>query len=118
MRNTLLLRPDSIAEDTWCWLRLGEDGTPQGSIHAGSLVNAAAESGGLRVTVLVPGTECLLSRVEIPGRNRQKLLRAVPFALESTSTRLTVELPLIVRVPLAVTFAARRRIQSVFVSPL
>ena len=82
MRNTLLLRPDSIEEDTWRWLRLGEDGTPQGSIHAGSLVNAAAESGGLRVAVLVPGTECLLSRVEIPGRNRQKLLRAIPFALE------------------------------------
>jgi len=82
MRNTLLLRPDSIEEDAWCWLRLGEDGKPQGGIHAGSLVNAAGESAGLRVTVLVPGTECLLSQVKIPGRNRQKLLRAVPFALE------------------------------------
>jgi len=82
MRNTLLLRPDSIADDAWRWLRLGEDGTPQGSIHAGSLVNAVGESAGLRVTVLVPGTECLLSQVQIPGRNRQKLLRAVPFALE------------------------------------
>ena len=82
MRNTLLLRPDSVADDAWRWLRLGEDGKPQGSIHAGSLANAAAEAGGLRVTILVPGTECLLSQVKIPGRNRQKLLRAVPFALE------------------------------------
>ena len=82
MRNTLLLRPDSIEEDAWHWLRLGDDGTPQGGIHAGSLVNAGAEAAGLRVTVLVPGAECLLSRVKIPGRNRQKLLRAVPFALE------------------------------------
>jgi general secretion pathway protein L len=82
MRNTLLLRPDSIKEDAWRWLPLGEDGTPQGSVQAGSLVNAVAESSGLRITVLVPGTECLLSRVQFPGRNRQKLLRAVPFALE------------------------------------
>ena len=82
MRNTLLLRPDSVDDDAWRWLRLGEDGKPQGSLHAGSLVNAAGEAGGLRVTVLVPGTECLLSQVKIPGRNRQKLLRAVPFALE------------------------------------
>ncbi len=82
MRNTLLLRPDSIEDDAWRWLRLGDDAKPQGSIHAGSLANAAAEAGGLRVTVLVPGTECLLSQVKIPGRNRQKLLRAVPFALE------------------------------------
>jgi general secretion pathway protein L len=82
MRNTLLLRPDSIEDDSWRWLRLGDDAKPQGSIHAGSLANAAVEAGGLRVTVLVPGTECLLSQVKIPGRNRQKLLRAVPFALE------------------------------------
>ncbi|HYQ73471.1 MAG TPA: type II secretion system protein GspL, partial [Gammaproteobacteria bacterium] len=82
MRNTLLLRPDSVEDDAWCWLRLGEDGAPQGSIHAGSLASAAGEAGGLRVTVLVPGAECLHSQVKIPGRNRQKLLRAVPFALE------------------------------------
>jgi general secretion pathway protein L len=82
MRNTLLLRPDSIDEDVWRWLRLGDDGMPQGGIHAGSLVNAAGESAGLRVTVLVPATECLLSQVKVPGRNRQKLLRAIPFALE------------------------------------
>lgn len=82
MRNTLLLRPDSIEDDAWRWLRLSDDAGPQGSIHAGSLANAAAEADGLRVTVLVPGAECLLSQVKIPGRNRQKLLRAVPFALE------------------------------------
>jgi general secretion pathway protein L len=82
MRNTLLLRPDSIEDDVWRWLRLGDDGMPQGDVQTGPLVDAAAESSGLRVTALVPGTECLLSQVQIPGRNRQKLLRAVPFALE------------------------------------
>ena len=82
MRNTLLLRPDSIEDDVWRWLRLGDDGMPQGNVQTGPLVDAAAESSGLRVTALVPGTECLLSQVQIPGRNRQKLLRAVPFALE------------------------------------
>jgi general secretion pathway protein L len=82
MRNTMLLRPDSIEDDVWRWLRLGDDGMPQGNVQTGPLVDAAAESSGLRVTALVPGTECLLSQVQIPGRNRQKLLRAVPFALE------------------------------------
>lgn len=82
MRNALLLRPDSIEEDSWCWLRLGEDGKPQGGIQSGPLADAAAEAGGLRVTLLVPGEQCLLTRVQVPGRSRQKLLRAVPFALE------------------------------------
>ncbi len=82
MRNTLLLRADSVATETWRWLRLGPEGTPQGSIHAGTLQNAAEEAAGLRVVVLVAGTDCLLTEVTIPGKNRQKLLRAVPYTLE------------------------------------
>ena len=35
------------------------------------------------MVVLAPGADCLLTRVSIPGRSsRQKLLRAVPYALE------------------------------------
>jgi len=83
MRNTLLLRKDSSGEDGWRWLRLDASGEPQGSIHAGSLSDAAGEAPGLRVVVLAPGKDCLLTQVDIPGRSsRQKLLRAVPFALE------------------------------------
>ena len=82
MRNTLLLRKDSTDGDSWRWLRLDNDGQPQGSIHAGSLADAAGEAGGQRVVVLAPGEDCLLTRVNIPGRSRQKLLRAVPYALE------------------------------------
>ena len=82
MRNTLLLRKDSAEDDSWRWLRLDNSGQPQGSIHAGSLADAAGEAAGLRVVVLAPGKDCLLTRVNIPGRSRQKLLRAVPFALE------------------------------------
>ena len=82
MRNTLLLRADSLPEDTWRWVRLGPEGTPEGSISIGPLAAAAREAAGLRAVVLVPGTECLLTQVQIPGRNRQKLLRAIPYALE------------------------------------
>jgi general secretion pathway protein L len=82
MRNTLLLRKDLTDSDSWRWLRLDNDGQPQGSVHAGALADAAGEAGGQRVVVLAPGTDCLLTRVNIPGRSRQKLLRAVPYALE------------------------------------
>ena len=81
MRNTLLLRPDS-ATDGWRWLQLDNDGKPQGGIHSGSLADAAAAANGLRALVLVPGVECLLATVQIPGHNRKKLLRAAPYALE------------------------------------
>jgi len=85
MRNTLLLRADPVDAGSWRWLRLDQEGKPQGSIHAGSLGDAASEANGLRVVMLVPGIDCLLTSVSIPGSNRsnrKKLLRAVPFALE------------------------------------
>jgi len=81
MRNALLLRPDAAA-DGWRWLQLDDAGRPQGGTRSGSLEEAAAAANGLRAVVLAPGTECLLTSVQIPGHNRKKLLRAAPYALE------------------------------------
>ena len=82
MRNTLLLRKDPGNTSVWRWLNLDAEGRPQGSIHAGALTDAAREVSGQRIVVLVSGSDCLLTRVSIPGGSRQKLLRAVPYALE------------------------------------
>jgi general secretion pathway protein L len=82
MRNTLLLRKDPGNEAIWRWLQLDSEGVPQGSIHAGALADAAREASGQRIVVLVSGSDCLLTRVSMPAGSRQKLLRAVPYALE------------------------------------
>ncbi|MEZ5543272.1 MAG: type II secretion system protein GspL [Pseudomonadota bacterium] len=82
MRDTLLLKADSITGDSWRWLRLDPAGMPRSDVHAGPLAQAAQDAEGVRVVVLAPGDRCLLTSVRIPGRNRQKLLRAVPYALE------------------------------------
>ena len=82
MRNTLLLRKDPDNAAAWRWLKLDNEGQPRGSIHAGVLADAASEVSGQRIVVLAPGSDGLLTRVRIPGRGRQKLLRAVPYALE------------------------------------
>lgn len=81
MRNTLLLRPDPAA-DGWRWLLLDDDGRPQGGTGSGSLDAAAVAANGQRAVVLVPGIECLLTTVQVPGHNRKKLLQAAPYALE------------------------------------
>ena len=82
MRNTLLLRQDPGNESVWRWLQLDNEGRPQGSIHTGALADAASEASGQRIVVLVSGSDYLLTRVSLPGSSRQKLLRAVPYALE------------------------------------
>jgi general secretion pathway protein L len=82
MRNTLLIRTGQGQDGSCEWLPLDDAGQPVGRVRSGDLSAAAAEANGLRVVVLVPGIDCLLTQATIPGRNRQKLLRAVPFALE------------------------------------
>jgi general secretion pathway protein L len=82
LRNTLLLRADPVDNGAWHWLRLDTEGNQPGGTRTGSLAEAAAEAAGLKALVLAPAIDCLLTRVRIPGHNRQKLLRAVPYALE------------------------------------
>jgi general secretion pathway protein L len=82
MRNTLLIRVGQGEDGSCEWLPLDDAGQPVGRVRSGDLDAAAAEANGLRVVVLVPGIDCLLTQATIPGRNRQKLLRAVPYALE------------------------------------
>ena len=48
----------------------------------GGLADAGTRLSGQPVTVLVPAEDVLLTRVELPLRNRQRLLQAVPYALE------------------------------------
>lgn len=48
----------------------------------GTLEQAASQAQGRRVVVLVPGTEVLLTHVQVPTKQRQRMLRAIPYALE------------------------------------
>ena len=86
MRNTLLLRIGQHPGDTCEWVLLGADGQPAGTVQSGTLAEAAGMASGLRVSVLAPGSDCLLTTASIPGSNRQKLLKAVPYALEEQLT--------------------------------
>ncbi|MFV1973909.1 MAG: type II secretion system protein GspL [Thiohalobacterales bacterium] len=83
MRNTLLIRVGQDPAAGCHWLPLNNEGQATGVVRSGSLEEAAVEAQGLRVIALIPGVDCLLTTVKIPGRsNRQKLLRAIPYALE------------------------------------
>ena len=81
MRSSLLLRPGQDADGTCEWVLAGADGQPAGTVRSGTLEEAAAVASGLRVSVLAPASDCLLTSVSIPGSNRKKLLRAVPYDL-------------------------------------
>jgi general secretion pathway protein L len=64
------------------WLIVDANGTRRGNVSWGSLSDAAAQAGGRRTVVLVPGTDVLLAEPVLPLKSGAKLAQVVPFALE------------------------------------
>lgn len=64
-----------------CWV-VKEAGQMPGLVYYGDLKTAANHATGCRVVVLVSGMNILLTHVDLPAMNKQRLARAVPFALE------------------------------------
>jgi general secretion pathway protein L len=80
MPRTILLRIDPTATEA-SWQRL-ENGQLAGSFHQGELADASRYCRGAHVIVIVPSEEVFITSVSLPGKNRKKLLRAVPYAIE------------------------------------
>lgn len=77
---TLFLRIDPTAtEATW---QMVERGQPVGPLGRGQLTEAYRAARHAHVVLLVPSEEVFLTRLGLPGRNHNKLLKAVPYAVE------------------------------------
>jgi len=63
------------------WIVLGDE-TPKATVYQGDLHTAANHAAGCRVIVFVSAFDVLLTEVDLPAMNRQRLIKAVPFALE------------------------------------
>ncbi|HEX5339776.1 MAG TPA: type II secretion system protein GspL [Gammaproteobacteria bacterium] len=81
MAETLFLQMPA-GDDPASWLVVDVLGNRVGRVQHGDLADAAAQAHGRRVCVLVPGAAISLLHASIPTRNLQKVLQAVPFALE------------------------------------
>lgn len=81
MRDTLFIHLGTLADGTSEWMRVSEGatGTP---VERGALEEAGRQCTGCRIVVLVPGEDVTLARAVIPARNRQRVLAALPYALE------------------------------------
>ncbi|MDQ3731822.1 MAG: type II secretion system protein GspL [Pseudomonadota bacterium] len=64
------------------WLIVGNNRLPIGSGGTGTLEEASNAARQRRVVILAPSEDILLTRVTVKARNREQLLRAIPFALE------------------------------------
>lgn len=80
MIRTILLRIDPTATEA-SWQRV-ENGQLAGSFHQGKLAEAYRHCRGAHVIVMVPTEEVFITTVVLPGKNRKKLIKAVPYAVE------------------------------------
>src|SRR5579859_2805217 len=64
------------------WLLVDTLGNHIGYVQQGTFHDAAVQAKGRRVTAILPAEQVTLLHVDVPSRNPQKVLQAVPFMLE------------------------------------
>ncbi len=89
MAETLVIQCRDLAGTQASWLVKGGLQTLTGM---GTLEEAAILAKGRRVLALIPAEEALVTQVTIPTKNRQRLLQAIPYALETELTQDVEEL--------------------------
>ena len=82
MAEILVIRLDTDAGKGASWIAVDSNGTRVGAPSVGTLEEAAGQVGDRAVVVLVPATNVLSARVDIPVKRGPRLLAALPFALE------------------------------------
>jgi general secretion pathway protein L len=82
MAEFFVIRLSHTTDQAVEWIVVDDNGTRRSQAVSGSLAEAARDSGGRPVIVLVPGTEALTTTVDIPIRGGSRLRAALPFALE------------------------------------
>jgi len=83
MTDTLVIHLQGGATDPVGWHPLGRHASPHAPSGRGTLTEASEAVRGWRTLAIVPADEILLTQVSIPTSNRQKLLQAIPYALEN-----------------------------------
>lgn len=81
MAETLLIRLEAGAAGIREWLLVDELGDGKSPVRAGA-PDAGIVQGARRIVVLIPALETYLDQASVPGRNRQRVLRMIPFVLE------------------------------------
>ena len=81
MAELLVIREGSAADEVE-WLVVDDQGALVEPADRASLPALARRASNRRVVLLVPALDVLLTRVALPVRGKQKILQALPFAME------------------------------------
>jgi len=82
MADTLLIHYSPDSPELAVWSIVNADGELSTKLTRGNLAQAASSAANHKVIMLLDSNFVHLDSVRLPTRNKQKLLNAVPFALE------------------------------------
>lgn len=82
MADTLLIHFNPAQSDSATWSLVNAAGELTSMLSHGSLNDAAAIAEKHKTIILLDSTDIYIDSVKLPIKNQQKLLRAIPFALE------------------------------------
>lgn len=71
-------------QDTCDWLLLDHNGNREGPIHRGEPLEALPRDPATELIWVFPGVQAVSVSAQLPVRGRDKILRALPFALEES----------------------------------
>ena len=86
MTDTIVLHFDDLKSDKVSWRPLGKKSSALAPKGSGSLQEAGEQIKGWRHLAIVSSNEFALTKVNIPSKNRQRLIQAIPFTLENDLT--------------------------------
>ena len=84
MADTLLIHYNPALPDNATWSLVNAAGEMTTMLSHGALKDAASIAEKHKTIVLLDSTDIYIDSVKLPIKNQQKLLRAIPFALEET----------------------------------
>lgn len=85
MTTALYLRPPAAGESLAEWLELADDGSVLASAQLSwpdDLSQLASQAQGKKLIVLLPVSSALVTRVQVPAKQRKHLAQVLPFLLE------------------------------------
>ena len=81
MQDQIIIRMPNEGDDAFSWIKLSSS-IISPIIERGSLEALVATSTGFQVVVLVPGGDVTLQNIAVPTQNKQRMLKAIPYANE------------------------------------
>ena len=82
MQKTVLVHLHDVTLNSVSWVFAKEEGEPDSEAQVGNLHDLSTICSGHKVALIIPSTLLTFAQVQLPVTDRERMLRALPYAME------------------------------------